>query len=187
MLVRSPDEREELAKILFRAAETSDLVITIGGVSVGDYDFVKETLERLGEIKFWKVAIKPGKPLAFGYIRGKPLFGLPGNPVSAMVTFDIFVRPAIKMLSGCVSPEQLKVEGKVLQDIKHKKGRREFVRAKTVWRDGEYVTTPTGEQGSGRLMSMLGANSYIVIDESSKDIADGQLVDIILFERAISS
>jgi len=187
MLVRSPDEKEELAGILSQAADISDVLITIGGVSVGDHDFVKETLERLGEIKFWKVAIKPGKPLAYGSINGKPLFGLPGNPASSMVTFDIFVRPALMLLSGCTHTGQLTVSGKVSQDIKHKKGRREFVRANTVWEADGFFATPTGDQGSGMLSSMLGANSYIVVDESNKDVAAGQMVNIILLDRNSAS
>jgi molybdopterin molybdotransferase len=163
------------------------VLITIGGVSIGDYDFVKETLERLGEIKFWKVAIKPGKPLAYGCINGKPLFGLPGNPVSSVVTFDIFVRPALMLLSGCTHTGRLTVSGVVSQDIKHKMGRREFVRANTVWEADGFVATPTGDQGSGMLSSMLGANSYVVVDESTKDVAAGQVVNIILLDRNSAS
>lgn len=183
MVKRALDERENLAEILAKAAETADVLVTIGGVSVGDYDFVKETLERLGEIKFWKVAVKPGKPLAYGHIDGKPLFGLPGNPVSSMVTFDLFVRPALLRLAGMTNVGRMTVSGRISQDVRHSNGRRTFVRAATEWKDGAFTATPTGNQGSGRLSSMLGANSYVVIGESDGDVAAGDGVDIILLDE----
>lgn len=184
---RSTDEREELARILAEAADSSDLIITTGGVSVGAYDFVKETLARLGEINFWKVAIKPGKPLAYGRINGKPIFGLPGNSVSSMVTFDLFVRPALMRLSGRRATGLTVVKANVSQALKHEKGRREFVRATTKWENDGFVATPTGRQGSGRLSSMLGANSYIVVGESTEGLTAGDTADVILIDGRLTS
>lgn len=182
LTARVIDERDELERVLTSAAEVSDLIIVSGGVSVGDYDFVKETLAKLGEMRFWKVAVKPGKPLAYGRIGDVPLFGLPGNPVSSMVTFDLFVRPAIGRMMGLESEPYTTVSGSVTCDVRHKPGVREFVRATTIWENGRYVATPAGMQGSGRLSSMVGANSYIVIPEKAGDVASGQDLQIIFFE-----
>lgn len=176
------DERDELENVLSSAAEISDLIMVSGGVSVGDYDFVKETLAKLGEILFWRVFIKPGKPLTYGKINGIPMFGLPGNPVSSMVTFDMFVRPSIYRMMGLATESNTSVSGVITQNIRHNPCIREFVRAVTVWENGVYSSTPTGKQGSGRLSTMLNANSYIVIPEGIADLAEGDCVNIILFE-----
>ncbi|MDO8589167.1 MAG: molybdopterin molybdotransferase MoeA [Armatimonadota bacterium] len=183
MVERTADERSELERLLTLAAQTSDIIITSGGVSVGDYDLVKETLAKLGEILFWKVAIKPGKPLAYGRIDGKPLFGLPGNPVSSMVAFDLFVRPALLHMQGISDVTYPRVSGVVSEDLRHKPGRREYVRAVTVWQGEGYVAAPTGDQGSGRLSSMLGANSYIVISEDQGDLRAGGKASVMLTGR----
>lgn len=182
LTARVVDERDELERVLTSAAAVSDLIIVSGGVSVGDYDFVKETLAKLGDMRFWKVAVKPGKPLAYGHIGGVPLFGLPGNPVSSMVTFDIFVRPAIGRMMGIESAPYHMVSGSLTCDIRHKPGVREFIRATTIWENGRYAATPAGMQGSGRLSSMVRANSYAVIPEDVGDVASGQDLQIIFFE-----
>lgn len=182
VLSRVSDDADELERVLRQAVETSDAVITTGGVSVGQYDLVKETIAKLGEVRFWRVAIKPGKPLAYAHIAGKPVFGLPGNPVSSIVTFDLFVRPALLRMSGVQEVGYRIVSSIVQQDIQHDAGRREFVRAATIWRDGGYVSTPTGNQGSGRLSSMLGADSYVIIPETRGDIPAGESVRVILRE-----
>ena len=182
MVRRVADEREELAAVLLAAAESGDAIVTSGGVSVGAFDFVKETLGRLGEVRFWRIAMKPGKPLAFGFIAGKPLFGLPGNPVSSMVTFDLFVRPALLRMAGVKDVRPSMVTGVCSEAVAHKPGRREFVRAQAAWSDGRYLATPTGPQGSGRLSSMLNANCYLVIPEGRSDVAAGETVEIILWE-----
>ena len=182
VLNRVIDEKEEMERVLSSAVETSDLIIASGGVSVGDYDFVKETLAKLGDIRFWKVEIKPGKPTVYGSLKGKPLFGLPGNPVSSMVTFDLFVRPAIMRMMGIESAPYKMVSGAVTQDIRHKLGRREFIRATTTWSDDGYIAAPTGMQGSGRLSSMVNANSYIIVPEEMENVAAGENLQVILFE-----
>ncbi|MHB1457261.1 MAG: molybdopterin molybdotransferase MoeA [Armatimonadota bacterium] len=182
MVSRLTDEKDELERVLTSAAATSDMIITSGGVSVGDYDFVKETLAKLGDIRFWKVYIKPGKPLVYGHIKGVPLFGLPGNPVSSMVTFDLFVRPAILQMMGLENTSYKTVSAVVMQDLRHKICVREFVRAATVWNNGRYEASPTGIQGSGRLSSMIGANSYIIIPEATGDLKSGEIMQVVLFE-----
>jgi molybdopterin molybdotransferase len=177
---RVVDERGELEEKLAFASQEADLIIVSGGVSVGDYDFVKDTLAKLGDIRFWRLKIKPGKPFVFGQINGKPLFGLPGNPVSSMVTFDLFVRPAILRMMGMSQVQHPVVSGRVSAELRHRPGVREFVRATTTWEAGGYVAVPTGIQGSGRLSSMLKANSYVVIPEDAKDIPAGAEVRIVL-------
>ena len=178
---RVPDDPAVLRRAVTTAAARADLVITSGGVSVGDYDFVKDVLGELGEILFWQVAIKPGQPLAFGQIAGKPLFGLPGNTVSSMVTFDLFVRPALLQLAGSTALGHPLVSGQVMQFIRHAPGRREYVRATATWHQGCYLARPTGDQGPGRISSMLGANSYIIVPETCGDLSAGEMVEIMLF------
>ena len=178
------DQKEAIERVLRLAPTVSDLVIVCGGVSVGDYDYVKDILANLGEMLFWKVAIKPGKPLAFGRIGGIPVFGLPGNPVSCLVTFDLFVRPAILRMTGCGSGDQPVVLGTVTGDVRHKPGPREFIRAVTVWKDGGYSARPIPKHGSGMLSSMVEANSYLVIREDVGNVNCGEQVEIILFTHS---
>ncbi|MCC6446518.1 MAG: molybdopterin molybdotransferase MoeA [Armatimonadetes bacterium] len=156
-----PDDLDALEQAM-TGASGADVIITAGGVSVGDYDLVKEVLARLGEMHFWRVAMKPGKPLVFGEIAGRFFFGLPGNPVSAMVTFEEFVRPALRKMAGCASWTLPEVEAVLEHDLKHSTGRLEFARARTRLENGQYVTASTGPQGSHQLRSMLGANSFIL-------------------------
>ena len=190
---RTSDDKQEIERVLSSAAETADIVIVCGGVSVGDYDYVKDVLDKLGEMRFWKTAIKPGMPLAFGHIGGKPVFGLPGNPVSCMVCFDIYIRPAIRRMMGDESKRTEAVRGMVTDDIRHKPGRREFIRAVTTYSlpsqgrvgersDGGYTAKPIPKHGSGMLSSMVEANSYIVVREDSGDLSAGDEVEIVLFD-----
>lgn len=172
------DEPDELRTKL-RACLECDVIITSGGVSMGEYDLVKNTLVELGmEQKFWKVAVRPGKPNLFGVIHGKPVFGLPGNPVSSMVGFEIFVRPAIlKMLNQSDDPKK-EIEAVLEEDIRKKKGLRLFIRAQTRWEDGLYRTKTTGPQGSGILSSMVLANSLIILPEDEEFVEKGRRVRV---------
>lgn len=157
-----------------------DLILTSGGVSVGDHDLVKSVLSDMGtDMKFWKVAIKPGKPLAFGVINNIPVFGLPGNPVSGMISFEVFVKPAIMKMLGRDSDDSRKEVRAVLErDITKKKGRRHFLRAQTRWENGTYLTRTTGPQGSGILKSMARANSLIIFPEGKEKIEKGADVTV---------
>ncbi len=155
--------------------EDVDLVLTSGGVSVGDFDLVKEVLATEGEIDFWRVRMKPGKPLAFGHLRTcpsqgsgarpVPVLGLPGNPVSVMVSFEIFVRPVLLKMQGARHWERPTVAATLMDDIPHKDDRRHFVRVWLTWQDGEYRAYLTGAQGSGILSSMVKANALAIIPE----------------------
>jgi molybdopterin molybdotransferase len=154
-----------------------DLVLTSGGVSVGEYDLVKDVLIEMGmDVKFWKVAVRPGKPVLFGVLKGKPVFGLPGNPVSSMVSFEVFVRPAILKMLNQKDDDRREVEAILEEDIKKKEGLRFFLRAKTRWENGAYYTKTTGPQGSGILSSMVLANSLIILPEDKVIVRKGEKV-----------
>ena len=157
-----------------------DVIITSGGVSVGDFDFVKDVVEEKlnADIKFWKVAVKPGKPILFALKGGKPIFGLPGNPVSSMVSVEMFVRPAIsKMLSKKVVVEG-EVDAVILENLKRNDKRRHLVRAVTEWKGGQYQTISTGSQSSGILQSLVKANSLIIFPETIEKIKKGDKVKV---------
>ena len=172
------DKPKQLEKKIKQGLDC-DLIITSGGVSVGDYDLVKDILAKMGtNIRFWKVAMRPGKPLAFGTIKDKLVFGLPGNPVSSMVSFEVFVRPVILKMLGQKEDERKEVEAVLGQDLKKKKGFRYFLRANTRWQQGKYVTKTTGPQGSGILKSMGLANSLIILPEDKEFIKKGKKVTV---------
>jgi len=178
------DRREELAAVLAEGLEMgADLLITSGGVSVGDFDVVKEVLAAEGRIEFWLVRMKPGKPLAFGTIRGVPLLGLPGNPVSAMVSFETFARPAILRMSGRTAFERPRVEARLLDGLKRKDGRRHYLRVQVSRTADGYEARLTGDQGSGILTSVARANGLAVVPEERSWLAPGALVPVILFDQ----
>lgn len=169
------DRREDLEQAFLAAAAQADAVITSGGVSVGEADFVTETLDKIGEVGFWTVAIKPGRPIAFGRVAGALFFGLPGNPVSVMVTFYQLVQPALRILAGLDAPDApLRVTAALASRLKKKPGRREFQRGVlSMTTGGRYSVTPTGRQGSGILRSMARANCFIVLPEDCGDVEAG--------------
>ncbi|MBI5144504.1 MAG: molybdopterin molybdotransferase MoeA [Candidatus Omnitrophica bacterium] len=176
------DRPKELKKKIKNGLDC-DLVLTSGGVSVGDYDLVKDVLAEMGtEMKFWKVAMRPGKPLAFGIIRGVPVFGLPGNPVSSMVSFEIFVRPLILKMLGQEKDDRIEVEATLEEAIEKRKGLRYFLRAWTQWHNGAYRTRTTGPQGSGILRSMALANSLIILPEDKGYFKRGAKVTVRFFD-----
>ncbi len=168
-------------KIRKGLAQNVDLFLTSAGVSVGDFDVVKDVLATEGKMHFWQVAIKPGKPLAFGVVGGVPLLGLPGNPVAAMVAFEVFARPAILKLGGHVGWDKPSVRAVVDEDI-HNSGRRHFMRAQVRREaDGYHVATRGSGvqvQGSGILSSLVWANGLVVVPEEVTFIKAGSLVDV---------
>ena len=173
------DDKSEIRRKIEEGLE-NDILLISGGVSVGEYDYVKEVMAGLnGRIEFWKVAIRPGKPLVFCVINGKPVFGLPGNPVSGMVSFEVFVRPAILKMLGQKGDNRKEVDA-VLEEsiVKKKKGFKYFLRAKTEWKGGEYRTKTTGPQGSGILKSMALANSLIILSEGEESVEKGKQVTV---------
>lgn len=180
----APDRAEELRARL-DAARAADLILTSGGVSVGDYDLVKQVLTERGNIDFWRVRMRPGKPLAFGLLGGTPLLGLPGNPVSAAVTFEIFGRPAIRRMLGCRQVERPLVEA-VLEGEEIARGdRRHYVRARLSARGGTLVAHTTGAQGSHLISSLRGASAYLVIDEGEGVVGAGSLVPAVLLNDGL--
>ncbi len=171
-----PDERDVLRARLLEAGEEADVVITSGGVSVGLYDLVKDVLGEIGGIDFWQVAMQPGRPLAVGRIGSAHFFGLPGNPVASMLTFMLFVRPALFKLAGRhrIFPETW--EAHAAEPMRKKPGRREFKRGVVEFRGGSWEVRTTGPQGSGILSSMVTGNCLIVLEEERGDVAAGERV-----------
>ena len=162
----------------------ADMLITIGGVSVGDYDIVKDVLAKEGEISFWTVRMKPGKPLAFGMIKGVskniPHLGLPGNPVSSMVTFELFARPAILKMMGKKNLTKPIIEAVMEDSVVNSDGRRIFARAVVEKRGGQYFARLTGPQGSGILTSMSLANGLAIIPEDKAEMEAGEIVQVMM-------
>ncbi len=173
------DQVEELRAKL-KAAQEADLIITSGGVSVGDYDLVKDIMREQGVIEFWRVNLRPGKPLAFGRLGGTPLLGLPGNPVSAAVTFELFARPVLRKMQGFAALLRPVVQARLLESFGDTGNRRHYVRARVEVRDGGFVATTTGPQGSHILTSMLGANALLIIPQDSPPLASGETVQAML-------
>jgi molybdopterin molybdotransferase len=182
-----PDVPETLERAFAAAAASADVVITSGGVSVGEADFVKALLDKLGEVLFWKIAMKPGRPLAYGRIGDAHFFGLPGNPVSVMVTFYEFVRDALLVLQGRANVAPMPMfKATLAVPIRKAPGRTEFQRGvlSPDERGGWQVRT-TGDQGSGILSSMSQANCFIVLSPETGDVTAGTPVDVQLLEGLI--
>jgi molybdopterin molybdotransferase len=176
------DEKGDIEEKL-RQGLRADVLISSAGVSVGDYDFVKEALKDLGmEMVFWRVAMKPGRPMTFGRIGEKPVFGLPGNPVSSMVSFEQFVRPSLLKMMGHKRIFRPVIEAVLKEDIKEKRGRRHFIRGMLTFENGSYFVTTTGPQGSGILKSMVKANGLIVIPEDREWVKAGEKVNVQLLD-----
>jgi len=195
MLGIARDQVQELTeKIRAGLAQGVDLFLTSGGVSVGDFDVVKDVLAAEGAINFWRVRMKPGKPLAFGHLnlpphrggieRGGavPILGLPGNPVSVMVSFEMFVRPAILKMLGVTDWERPVVEAALMDAVRHKDSRRHYLRVRVEEHEGEYRATLTGEQGSGILSSMVKANALAIIPEEWTHVPAGARVQVMMLD-----
>jgi len=182
-----PDVPEQLETAFIEASRNADVVITSGGASVGEADYTKQLLEKLGEVLFWKIAMKPGRPLAYGRIGDTHFFGLPGNPVSAMVTFCQFVRDALIALQGRRDVGPLPMFKVICTStIKKAAGRTEFQRGiLSRGEQGAWTVRTTGEQGSGILSSMSRANCFIVLPTAQGDVEAGNLVDVQLLEGLI--
>jgi len=176
------DDPAALEKAFRNAAENADVVITTGGVSVGEADFVKQLMARLGEVLFWKIAMRPGRPMAFGRIGNAFLFGLPGNPVAVMVTFYQFVRDALIHLSGRNDGALPLLKAVAAENLRKVPGRTEYQRG-IVFRDqDQWKVRTTGQQGSGVLRSMSEANCFIVIEHERAAVKAGELVSVQIFE-----
>ena len=176
------DDPKELEKGFRKAAEAADVVITTGGVSVGEADFVKQLMAKLGEVLFWKIAMRPGRPMAFGKIGSAFLFGLPGNPVAVMVTFYQFVRDALIHLSGRNGEPLPLLKALASENLRKVPGRTEYQRGVLFQQDSEWKVRTTGQQGSGVLRSMSEANCFIVLEHERAAVKAGELVSVQLFE-----
>jgi molybdopterin molybdotransferase len=183
------DEVELVSKL--KQAQDTDMLLTTGGVSMGDYDMVKDILARDGQMVFWQVRVKPGKPLAFGKIKGRdkngraksiPHLGLPGNPVSCMVSFELFVRPALLKMMGKKNIAKPMVAAIMEEPIKNDAGRRLYNRAIVEKRDGHYYARLTGSQSSGILTSMSLANGLVLIPEERKTVNKGETVQALMLD-----
>jgi molybdopterin molybdotransferase len=181
------DDPAAIESALAQAAQAADVVITSGGVSVGEADFVKQLLAKLGDVLFWKIAMKPGRPLAYGKVGQAHFFGLPGNPVSAMVTFYQFVREALLVLMGVPHPRPLPTLKAICTSaIKKAPGRTEFQRGiLEQGDDGQWTVRVTGDQSSGILSSMSQANCFIVLPDAQGNTPAGASVDVQLLEGLI--
>jgi molybdopterin molybdotransferase len=165
------------------AAQRADAIITSGGVSVGEADFTKAMMKKLGDVAFWKIAMRPGRPMAVGRIGNSVLFGLPGNPVAVMVTFLAFVRPALLRMMGARATGPVLLKARSAEAVRKKPGRTEYQRgivARSA--DGGLEVRTTGNQGSGVLSSMVQANGLIVLHHGQGNVAAGEAVDVMMFE-----
>jgi molybdopterin molybdotransferase len=177
------DDPQKLETAFTAAAAKADAIITTGGVSVGEADFVKQLMARLGEVLFWKIAMRPGRPMAFGKIGNSTLFGLPGNPVAVMVTFHQFVRNALLALGGRTDAFQVPLLRAVsAAAIRKVAGRTEYQRGVLYEEDGAQKVRVTGQQGSGVLRSMSEANCYIVLEHDRGKVEAGELVNVQLLD-----
>jgi molybdopterin molybdotransferase len=171
------DQRESVEALLENAAaQKVDLILSSAGVSVGAFDFIKDVVEAQGELAFWRVNMRPGKPLAFGKFRDIPFIGLPGNPVSAFVGFEVFVRPALEKLSGLEAARRPRVRVRLAEDISSD-GRESYLRAHVYEEEEVLSARLAGHQGSGNLLSIVQANALLIIPSGVKSLAAGKELD----------
>jgi molybdenum cofactor synthesis domain-containing protein len=176
------DDPVELRSVYQDAASRADLVISTGGVSMGDYDYVKQVLGDLGSVEFWKVAMQPGKPFAFGSINGVPLFGLPGNPVSSFVSFEQFVRPAILHMMGATNLLRTQIAGTMGEDVVTSPDRTVFLRVMLAQdADGTFVAVKSGGQGSNMLSSLASADAFAAVPVGVGSLSAGDDVTLEMF------
>jgi molybdopterin molybdotransferase len=166
----------------FAQAMQYDLIITSGGVSVGDFDLVKNIMTEQGAINFWRINMRPGKPVAFGHIGRVPLLGLPGNPVSAAVTCELFCRPVIRKMLGHTRLLRPQVEVVVEDGVSDTAMRRHYVRARVTWRDGRFVAHTTGNQGSNIMTSLLNANALVIVPEGGHTVHPGDTAQAMMLD-----
>ena len=176
------DDPEDIRARMSLSADL-DMLVTSGGVSVGEHDHLKNVFEDLGgELKFWRIKMRPGKPVAFGVLNGCPWIGLPGNPVSTMVTFELLVRPAIRKMLGLTNPYRGTVPVRISEAYRSGTSRRDFVRATVEQRDGVLTASVTGSQGSGILTSMAKANALVIVPSEMQEVAAGETLQAILLD-----
>ncbi|WP_349431126.1 gephyrin-like molybdotransferase Glp [Methylomarinum sp. Ch1-1] len=174
-----PDDKQRLQQALKNASRCHDAIITTGGASVGEADYIHEILAELGQVNFWKIAMKPGKPLTFGHIGPCQFFGLPGNPVSAVTTFQKIVRPALELLSGTTPKQNLKIKARTLVNLNKTPGRQEYQRGLLKQlENGELIVDIAGQQDSHHLSALSKANCYIVLPAECDGVDEGEYVTV---------
>ena len=176
------DNENKIINKFRKLSKESNLIITTGGVSVGDADYIRDALLKIGSINFWKISIKPGRPLAFGTIGSSYFFGLPGNPVSTSVTFDLFVRPAIYKILSLGKRRDITVKAILVGALRKKRGRVEYKRGILFKKEGKYYVKASGLQGSNILSSLAIANCYIKLEMEIENIKESEIVTTIPFE-----
>lgn len=172
------DDLAEVTNVLRDAAGAADLVVSAGGVSVGRYDFVKEAVERLGSIDLWRVAMQPGKPVVWGDVAGRPLLGLPGNPVSVHIGFEQFVRPVIRKMRGCSELLRPVVRATLTEPLRKRPGRLHFVRVALEFNEKTPLATPLGKQGSHIQSSLLGCDGVARFQMEQTELEAGDVVEV---------
>jgi molybdopterin molybdotransferase len=180
------DDKAAITAAFIKANKEADAIFSSGGVSVGEADYTKDVLEELGDISFWKIAMKPGKPFAFGKLPNSVFFGLPGNPVSSTVTAHMLAVPALVKMQNCINAEPTKLSVKTATNIRKSKGRMDFQRGVLSTNEqGEMFVASTGNQGSGVLTSLAKANCYIVLPAEQGHLKAGEVVTVQLFDSII--
>jgi molybdopterin molybdotransferase len=182
LLPRVGDDPEAIERVLRGGAASADLVVASGGVSVGRHDHVRAVLERHGTLDFWRIAVQPGKPLAVGELGGTTVIGLPGNPVSALVTFELFVRPFVRAMLGLAGDGRPRVRAVVSERIPKDSGRRAFLRVVVDASDDGYVARPAGGQQSSQLRPLADANALLVVPEGADAAEPGTAYEAIVLE-----
>jgi molybdopterin molybdotransferase len=177
---RLPDDAARVAERVREAVEVSDVVLTIGGVSAGDFDPVKQALDAIGEIELWRVAMRPGRPQAFGAPHGRLFFGLPGNPASVACVFEALVRPALRKLQGHAALDRPRVPVRLASDLESRAGRTDFVRCALEWRLGALWALPAGAQVSGHLTPQSRAHALLVVPEDAGRLQRGDEAEALL-------
>jgi molybdopterin molybdotransferase len=180
LLPRAPDDEAEIAGILASAIPDAEVVVASGGVSVGRHDHVRAVIEQLGSLDFWRVRVQPGKPLAFGQIEGRPVIGLPGNPVSALVTFELFVRPLLRAMLGLSGSGRPVVRAASSVRIAKDPERRAYLRVRVRSMGDGYLAEPAGGQGSAQLRPLASANALLVVPEGEPAADPGGTYDAVL-------
>ncbi|MEO6577685.1 MAG: gephyrin-like molybdotransferase Glp [Candidatus Limnocylindria bacterium] len=180
VIERAPDDRDLIEARIRAAVPDADLLVASGGVSVGAHDHVRTVIEQLGTLEFWRIAVQPGKPLAFGRIGDVPVVGLPGNPVSALVTFELFVRPMIRAMLGLAGDGRLRVSARVDEAIGKDPARRAYLRVRVDGRHDDYRAISAGGQGSSQLLPLASANALLLVPEGHASTEAGARYDAIL-------
>jgi len=185
-LGRLADDPEQVETAFRDASKRCQILVTSGGVSVGDADFITSTIEQLGSLEFWRLNLKPGKPLAFGRIEDCNVFGLPGNPVSTIVTLLLLARPAISHCAGTDPTPPLRIHARLTDDVQHTPGRAEYQRGQYTSQSGQLNVTITGDQSSNRLRSFRDANCLVEIPSDADNLPSGTTVTILPFRGLLS-